>query len=129
MKDKTMAHFAKVENGKVTQVIVAEQEFIDTGALGDPSQWVQTSYNTRNGVHYNPETGEPSEDQSKALRWNYAGTGMVYDAEDDVFYDPQPWNSWTLDRTTYKWVPPIPRPIPENEYRWIEEDQEWIKIV
>ena len=127
MKDKEMAHFAKVENGIVTQVIVADQDFIDSGAVGDPNQWVQTSYNTRDGLHYDPETGEP--DGKPALRWNYAGIGMAYDAEDDVFYTKKPWDSWTLDRNTYTWIPPVPRPTPEEEYRWNEVNQQWDHLV
>ena len=76
-----MGHFAKVENGIVTQVIVAEQDFIDTGAVGDPSTWVQTSYNTQGGQHRNGGT---------PLRKNYAGIGYTYDAIDDAFIPPMP---------------------------------------
>lgn len=105
-----MGHFAKIENGLVTQVIVAEPDFINTGAVGDPSGWKQTSYNTRGGVHYDPSTGEPSADQSKALRKNYAGIGYVYDAGRDAFYSPQPFSSWVLDETTCVWGAPVPLP-------------------
>jgi hypothetical protein len=125
-----MGHFAKVENGVVTQVIVAEQDFINTGAVGDPSTWKQTSYNTRGGVHYDPNTREPSADQSKALRKNYAGIGYVYDAGRDAFYAPSPFPSWVLDDTSCTWDPP--KPLPEDHgnltedgqtrtYRWDEE--------
>ena len=89
-----MSHFAKVENGIVTQVIVAEQDFINTGAVGDPSTWKQTSYNTRGGVHYDPNTGEASADQSRALRKNYAGIGYTYDQVRDAFIPPKPFASW-----------------------------------
>lgn len=103
-----MSHFAKVENGIVTQVIVAEQEFIDTGAVGDPATWVQTSYNTRGGVHYDPNTGEP--DGGVALRKNYAGIGYVYDSGRDAFYAPAPFPSWVLDEATCYWSAPIAMP-------------------
>ena len=83
-----MAHFAKVENGIVSQVIVAEQDFINSGAVGDPSSWVQTSYNTHAGVHRNGGT---------PLRKNYAGIGFVYDAGRDAFYPPSPYPSWSLN--------------------------------
>ena len=83
-----MGHFAKVNNGVVEQVIVAEQEFFDTFVDSSPGVWLQTSYNTRGGVHYDPSTGEPSADQSKALRKNYAGIGYSYDATRDAFIPP-----------------------------------------
>jgi hypothetical protein len=126
-----MGHFAKVENGTVTQVIVAEPDFINTGAVGDPSGWKQTSYNTRGGVHYDPATGEPSADQGKALRKNYAGIGYVYDVGRDAFYTPQPFPSWVLDESTCYWEAPVPLPEDNgttNEagqtiiYHW-DEDQ------
>jgi hypothetical protein len=126
-----MAHFAKINPaGVVEQVIVAEQDFIDSGAVGDPSTWVQTSYNTRGGVHYNPDTDLPSEDQSKALRKNYAGVGYTYDAELNAFIPPQPYDSWVLNEETCLWDAPQPMPeIPLDEfgdhsgfYEWDEED-------
>lgn len=121
-----MAHFAKVVDGTVTQVIVAEQDHIDT--LSDKESWVQTSYNTRGGVHYQPNTHTPSEDQSKALRANFAGIGDIYDSVNDVFYKPQPYNSWTLNTTTWQWDPPILKPDDINIYKWNEETQNWDKI-
>jgi hypothetical protein len=96
-----MSHFAKVENGTVTQVIVAEQDFIDSGAVGDPSAWVQTSYNTSQGVHRNGGT---------PLRKNYAGIGFVYDAGRDAFYAPSPYPSWTLNEDTCVWHAPVAQP-------------------
>jgi len=86
-----MAHFAKVQNGIVTQVIVAEPEFFQTFVDTSPGEWIQTSYNTRGGVHYKPDTNEPSDDQSKALRKNYAGTGFTYDKTRDAFIPPKPY--------------------------------------
>lgn len=99
-----MAHFAKIENGTVTQVIVAEADFIET--LPNPSAWVQTSYNTHGGVHYDSETKQPSADQSKALRKNFAGIGFTYDAERDAFIPPQPGPLWELNKDTCLWEPP-----------------------
>jgi hypothetical protein len=107
-----MSHFAKVENGIVTEVLVVEQDFINTGALGDPALWIQTSYNTRGCVHYDPVTREP--DGGVALRGNYAVIGGTYDVVNDVFVDPQPFPSWSLDTSTWLWKPPVPRPENDN---------------
>jgi hypothetical protein len=103
-----MAHFAKVVDGIVSQVIVAEPEFFDTFVDSSPGTWLQTSYNTRGGVHYNPETGEP--DGGVALRKNYAGIGFTYDAVRDAFYAPQPYPSWTLNETSCVWEAPVAYP-------------------
>ena len=92
-----MGHFAKVENGIVTQVIVAEQDFINSGAVGSPSDWVQTSYNTYGGVHRNG--GVP-------LRKNYAGIGFTYDAVRDAFIPPKPADNATLNEDTCLWEVP-----------------------
>ncbi len=89
-----MSHFAKVVDGVVTQVIVAEQEFFNTFVDSSPGEWIQTSYNTRGNQH--PE-GRP-------LRGNFAGIGFTYDREKDVFIPPKPEGDWTLDETTYLWV-------------------------
>lgn len=121
-----MAHFAKVENGIVVQVIVAEQNVIDSGVFGHG--WVQTSYNTRGGVHYDPSTGEPSADQSKALRKNYAGVGYAYDSVNDLFIPPQPYPSWTLDEDTCFWNPPVAMPTDGKMYSWNEESLSWSEV-
>lgn len=121
-----MSHFAHIKNGIVTQVIVAEQDFINLGVVGDPSEWIQTSYNTRGGVHYNPNTGEPSEDQSKALRKNYAGIGHTYDAERDAFIEPKPFESWVLNEQTCLWDAPTPMPNDDKLYVWDEEVMDWL---
>jgi hypothetical protein len=123
-----MGHFAKVENGTVTRVIVAEQDFINTGAVGNPHLWVRTSYNTRGGVHYDPQTGEPSADQSKALRKNYAGKGYTYDQERDAFIPPKPYASWQLNETTCLWDPPTPYPDDGGMYRWDEDNTQWTAV-
>jgi|SRR6056300_216211 hypothetical protein len=113
-----MAHFAKIINGIVTEVIVAEQEFIDEWKQGET--WVQTSYNTVRGVHVNPETRQP--DGGTALRGNFAGVGMLYDSVRDVFYHPQPYPSWTLNETTWVWQAPIADPSSgDNIYEWKED--------
>jgi len=118
-----MSHFAKVENGIVTQVLTVEQDFIDTGALGDPSLWIQTSYNTRGCVHYGQDK-QP--DGGIALRGNYAAIGGTYDAVNDVFIDPQPFPSWLLNTSTWRWEPPIPRPENDNiNTIWHEDTQSW----
>ena len=98
-----MSHFAKVENNLVTQVIVAEPDFIATGALGDPAAWLQTSYNTRGGVHFD---ADGIADGGEALRGNYAGIGYTYDAENDVFVAPKPSDDATLNTTTWLWEVP-----------------------
>ena len=100
-----MSHFAKVTDGKVTQVIVAEKEFFDTYVDSTPGEWIQTSYNTRGGVHYGQD-GNP--DGGVALRGNYAGIGYTYDRENDVFYAPQPGADWVLNKTTWTWENPNP---------------------
>ena len=118
-----MAHFAKVVNGVVDQVIVAEPEFFDTFVDSSPGEWIQTSYNTRGGVHYNPETGEP--DGGVALRKNYAGVGFTYDRDKDAFIPPQPYPSWTLNEESCLWEAPVAYPEDGQLYRWNEETTSW----
>jgi hypothetical protein len=116
-----MSHFAKVENGIVTQVIVADQDVIDTGIFGHG--WVQTSYNTRGNIHYGQD-GNP--DGGIAVRGNYAGIGFIYDDVNDVFYAPQPYASWVLNQSTWTWEAPTPMPT-DGMYKWDETTQIWIK--
>jgi hypothetical protein len=111
-----MSHFAKIENGIVTQVIVAEQDVIDSGGFGDG--WVQTSYNTVGGQH--PD--------GKPLRKNYAGIGYIYDITKDAFYASKPFPSWTLDENTCLWNPPIPMPNDGDRYTWDEQTTSWVKV-
>ena len=120
-----MSHFAKVLDGKVIQVIVAEPEFFDTFVDSSPGQWIQTSYNTRGGVHYGPD-GQP--DGGEALRGNYAGIGYIYDHANDVFYPSQPYASWTLSQTTWNWEPPVAYPTDEQVYQWDETQGNWTLI-
>jgi hypothetical protein len=123
-----MAHFAKVVNGTVSQVIVAEPEFFETFVDSSPGEWIQTSYNTRGGVHYNPETGEPSADQTKALRKNYAGIGYTYDRIKDAFIPVKPFDSWLLDDETCLWEAPIPYPTDGQVYTWNESTTSWEEV-
>jgi hypothetical protein len=122
----SMAHFAKIENGTVITVIVAEQDFIDSGAVGDPKNWVQTSYNSRGGVHYDPVTDKP--DGKPHLRYNYASIGDVYDSERDAFYIQKPYESWHLNEATCTWEPPTPIPGPFDKWRWDEKTTRWVEI-
>ena len=128
-----MAHYAKVLDGKVINVIVAEKEFFDTFVDDTPGEWIQTSYNTRGGIHYQPNTNTPSDDQSKALRKNYAGFGYTYDKDKDAFIAPQPFTSWILNETTCLWEPPIVKPS-TGRYKWDEElyqsdnTQGWVEV-
>jgi len=114
-----MAHYAQIENGIVTQVIVAEQDFIDTIT----GTWVQTSYNTRGGVHCGTD-GEP--DNGTQLRYNYAGIGYTYNLTADAFYAPQPFPSWILNTTSYLWEAPTPMPT-NGIYVWNETTTSWIE--
>jgi hypothetical protein len=121
-----MAHFAKVVNGVVEQVIVAEQDFIDT--LPDADLYIQTSYNTREGVHYDPETGEPSADQTKALRMNYAAIGGTYSKMRDAFIPPKPFPSWVFVPETCTWKAPVDMPQDGKLYMWEEMTVSWAEI-
>jgi len=113
-KEKNMSHFAKVVDGKVTEVIVAEQDFIDNL----DGNWLQTSYNTHGNQH--PE-GRP-------LRGNYAGIGYTYDAINDVFYGPQPYLSWILNNTTWLWEAPVAMPTDGKLYKWDESITNWEEV-
>ena len=135
-----MGHYAKVTNGKVTKVIVAQATFFDNFVDDSPGKWIKTSYNTRGGIHYEPNSNTPSptvyqdasgsifttlneansigvppittidQSKTKALRGNYAGIGYTYDAALDAFYPPQPYNSWTLNTGSYTWEAPVKYP-------------------
>jgi hypothetical protein len=111
-----MSHFAKVLDGKVIQVIVAEQEFFDTFVDSSPGEWIQTSYNTVGNTHPN----------NTPMRGNYAGIGYTYDRVNDVFYAPQPFPSWSLNEITWLWESPIPYPTDENNYIWDENKLQWV---
>ena len=121
-----MSHFAQIdENNIVVQVLVIEQDVVDTGIFGDPARWIQTSYNTRDGVHYGPDN-QP--DDGVALRKNYAGIGYTYDAVLDAFIPPKPYPSWLLNTETCQWQPPIPYPTDGKVYTWNEDTQQWVEF-
>jgi hypothetical protein len=122
-----MAHWAKIVDGKVVSVIVAEAEFFDTFVDSSPGAWIQTSYNTRGGIHYQPDSNDESADQSKALRKNYAGVGYTYDAVRDAFIPPQPYTSWVLDADTCLWEPPVAMPA-DGVYVWDEPTVAWKEV-
>lgn len=129
-----MAHFARVRNGTVTNVIVAEPEFFESFIDTEPGEWIQTSYNTRAGIHYVANTNTPSEDQTKALRKNFACIGFKYDSKMDAFIPPQPYPSWKLNTKTCQWEPPIPYPseqttsgVGDQMDTWDETTKSWIK--
>ena len=113
-----MTHFAKVNNGVVVQVIVAEPEFFETFIDTSAGEWIQTSYNTNGGVHANGGT---------PLRKNYAGIGYSYDSQRDAFIPPKPFASWTLNEDTCLWVAPVPRPDDGKMYLWNEETTSWVE--
>ena len=113
-----MAHYAKVNNGLVEQVIVAEADFFDTFVDSSPGEWIQTSYNTHGNQHL----------EGRPLRGNYAGVGSTYDATNDVFYEPQPYPSWTLNKTTWTWEAPVPMPTDDKMYTWDEATTNWVEV-
>ena len=115
-----MSHFAKVVDGIVTTVLVAEQEAVDER----PGEWIQTSYNTYAGKHYAPNSND--EDGGVALRKNYAGIGYTYDETRDAFIRPKPFDSWSLNEDTCDWDAPVDYPIDGEAYFWDEENQQWL---
>ena len=151
-----MGHYAKVQNGKVVKVIVAEASFFNNFVDDSPGKWIKTSYNTRGGVHYEPNSDTPSptiyqdvsgsvfstledannlgtgsittidQSQTLALRGNYAGIGYTYDSTHDAFYAPQPYNSWTLNTGSFLWESPVEYPTDGNVYNWDEETTSWV---
>jgi hypothetical protein len=113
-----MGHFAKVLDGKVANVIVADPEFFETFVDSSPGTWIQTSYNTHGGQH--PE-GRP-------LRKNYAGIGFTYDSVKDAFIPPQPFASWLLNEDTCLWDAPVAYPEDGKRYKWDEPSTSWVEI-
>ena len=110
-----MSHFAKVLDGKVTQVIVAEPEFFQNFVDTSPGTWIQTSYNTYGNQHPN----------NTPLRGNFAGIGYTYDQANDVFYAPQPYTSWVLNQSTWLWHSPVSYPTDGKLYVWDEATTSW----
>jgi hypothetical protein len=120
-----MAHFAKLDQNNVVVFVTVGRDEDNgkedqlTARTGDV--YKQTSYNTRGGVYYDPTTNEPSVDQSKAFRKNYAGLGYTYDYDRDAFIPPKPFNSWVLNETSCLWEAPVPMPTDGKRYTWNEE--------
>lgn len=121
-----MGHYAKVRDGIVVDVIVANASFFETFKDTTPGRWIQTSYNTRGGVYYLPDSDIPAPDQSKALRKNFASIGYSYSFDLDAFIPPKPFPSWTLNTETCLWVAPVPYPNDGQYYYWDEQTQTWV---
>jgi hypothetical protein len=127
-----MAHFAKLDQNNVVVFVTVGRDEDNgkedqlTARTGDV--YKQTSYNTRGGVYYDPTTNEPSVDQSKAFRKNYAGLGYTYDYDRDAFIPPKPFNSWVLNETSCLWEAPVPMPTDGKRYTWNEETVSWVEI-
>tara|TARA_R110000744_G_C18950325_1_gene515583 strand:- start:78 stop:446 length:369 start_codon:yes stop_codon:yes gene_type:complete len=121
-----MSHFAEIDSdGIVKRVLVAEQDFINSGAVGDTNNWIQTSYNTRKGKHYPPNSVVSDGD---GLRKNYAGVWYTYDSIRDAFISQKPYVSWTLDDDTCQWNPPVAYPDDGKFYSWDEDNTEWVEV-
>ncbi len=133
-----MAHFAKLGKGNTVEKVIVvsndvsttEQAGVDfiNNLYGTNDIWKQTSYNTRGGIYYNPGTSVEADDQTKAFRKNYAGKGFKYDQTRDAFIPPKPFDSWTLNETTFLWEAPVARPTDVNAYRWNETTKSWDQI-
>ena len=119
-----MAHYAKVVNGTVEDVIVADADFI--ASLEDSELWIQTSYNSHGGKRYSPETGLPI--SSEHLRFNFASIGMNYDYSSDAFYDQKPYQSWVLNKSTFQWVAPVAMPDNSGVFEWNEDRLSWDEV-
>ena len=129
-----MSQFAQIDDQNIVQqVLVIDQAEIDTGNWGDPASWIQTSYNTRGGIYYIPNTNTPDPDQSKAFRKNFAGIGYIYltnGPEGEGFVPPSPYPLWTMNSFSYQWEAPIPMPVPNNppNYEWNEQTLSWVLL-
>ncbi len=143
-----MAHFAKIsEDNEVLQVVYMDdkdtqnKDGVEIESEGQyhlekhnhwPQHlWIKCSYRTKGGKHYENDNQTLSSDQSKAFRKNYPGIGWIWDPENDLFRRPQPYPSWTLNLTTGRWDPPVPKPEPSNEalsddYEWDENNKNWV---
>ena len=128
-----MSHFAKLDANNIVMFVTVGRQEDDgkedelTARTGDV--YKQTSYNTYGGIHYDPDTRNPSADQTKAFRKNYAGIGFTYDSVRDAFIPPKPYESWLLNETTCLWDAPVPYPTGEQIYTWNEQTQQWEEIV
>jgi len=144
-----MAHFAKIGmSSKVIAVLTLnDKDMLNADGVEDekvgqqylefhnnwPAQmWIQTSYNTKGGKHYDNKTRQLSEDQTKALRGNYAGTGYTWDEDDQIFWSKSPYPSWVKDTTDARWHSPIgdeptlsEEEVNTHYYSWNESGQSW----
>jgi len=129
-----MGHYAKVVDGKVTKVIVADADYFNDFIDDSPGKWIQTSYNTRGGVHFAPNSNTP--DDGVPLRKNYAGIGWTYDTKRDAFIPEKPYPSWVLNEDSCLWEAPVAKPsqvfdengVPDIKYIWNEETTSWDEI-
>ena len=126
-----MGHYAKVLNSTVETVIVADADFFDTFVDTSPGTWIQTSYNTRGGIYYIPNTNTPDPDQSKAFRKNFAGIGYTWlpnGPEGAGFVSISPYPSWVMNSFSYIWEAPVPMPVPNSPpyYQWDEATVSWV---
>jgi len=120
-----MSHFAKVDKGVVIKVITVEEDFFENFIDTSPGEWIQTSYNTRGGVHID---SNGKEDGGIPIRKNFAGAGYIYDKDRDAFYEPQPYLSWVLNEDTCLWEPPVAYPDDDKMYEWDEETTSWVEV-
>ena len=132
-----MAHYAQIDsNNLVVNVFVGRDEEDLPDGIDDWEAYYatdgylvkRTSYNTRGGIHYDPNTSKPSSDQSKAFRFNFASIGFRYDPEKDAFSPPQPFDSWVFNETKCLWEAPVPFPEDGQHYDWEEETKSWLLI-
>ena len=123
-----MGHYAKVLNAKVVDVIVAEADFFETFVDTSPGNWIKTSYNTRGGVYYTPNTNDPDPDQSKALRKNFASVGDTYDNIKDVFIPKKTFNAQVLNETSCTWELPVAYPTDGHTYMWDDQNNIWEQV-
>lgn len=127
-----MGHYAKVRQNKVVEVIVADANFFNNFVDSSPGKWLKTSYNTRKGVHYQPNSDIPSDDQSKVLRGNFAGIGFEYDQAVDAFFAPKPYTSWIKYTSSFSYEAPVAYPTGDatgsytGSYDWDESLTNWV---
>lgn len=127
-----MGHYAKVRQGKVVEVIVADASFFNNFVDSSPGKWIKTSYNTRGGIHYQPNSNDPSEDQSGSLRGNFAGVGFEYDGALDAFFSPKPFASWMKNTSSFSYEAPVDYPTGDatgsytGSYVWDEDITNWV---
>lgn len=127
-----MAHFAQLDEDNIVLQVIVSPDWADEITMSQESgeTWKKTSYNTFGGVWYDPDTGIPPDDQSKAFRKNYAGIGFTYDPVRDAFIPPQPFRCWILDEISCLWKPSVPYPADyfqfSGQYRWDEDNCIWV---